>query len=134
MVISGAFRNFAAQPKNNEIMTSTEYLKIKDEALANAEQMAKDKNLKGKLQIAAFAYDYGFEDGQAFQERADEKKYRTDKKMMREQLIEKACEWLKSYRQETPDGLGYIAGIVNDKTIEEFRKAMDDEYGCEDNN
>ena len=41
--------------------------------------------------------------------------------------IEKACEWLKSYRQETPDGLGYIAGIVNDKTIEEFRKAMEKE-------
>lgn len=41
--------------------------------------------------------------------------------------IEKACEWLKSYRQETPDGVGYIAGIVNDKTIEEFRKAMEKE-------
>lgn len=39
--------------------------------------------------------------------------------------IEKACEWLKSYRQETPDGLGYVAGIVNDKTIEEFRKAIE---------
>ena len=37
-------------------------------------------------------------------------------------FIEKACEWLKSYRQDTPDGTGYIAGIVNDKTIEEFRK------------
>lgn len=39
-------------------------------------------------------------------------------------LIEKACHWLKNYRQDTPDGLGYIAGIVNDKTIEDFRKIM----------
>ena len=39
--------------------------------------------------------------------------------------INKACEWLKSYRQDTYDGIGYIAGIVNDKTIEEFRKAME---------
>lgn len=40
--------------------------------------------------------------------------------------IEKACEWLKNYRQDTPDGLGYIAGIVNDKTIEDFRKIMEE--------
>jgi hypothetical protein len=39
-------------------------------------------------------------------------------------FIEKACAWLKSYRQDTPDGTGYIAGIVNDKTIEDFRKYM----------
>ena len=39
-------------------------------------------------------------------------------------FIEKACEFLKSYRQDTPDGLGYIAGIVNDKTIEDFKKYM----------
>ena len=31
-------------------------------------------------------------------------------------FIEKACEFLKSYRQDTPDGFGYIAGIVNDET------------------
>ena len=40
--------------------------------------------------------------------------------------IDKACEFLKSYRQETPDGMGYIAGIVNDETIEDFRKAMEE--------
>ena len=39
-------------------------------------------------------------------------------------FIEKACEFLKSYRQDTPDGLGYIAGIVNDKTIEDFKNYM----------
>ena len=39
-------------------------------------------------------------------------------------FIEKACEFLKSYHQETYDGMGYIAGIVNDKTIEDFRNYM----------
>ena len=39
-------------------------------------------------------------------------------------FIEKACEFLKSYRQDTPDGIGYIAGIINDKTIEDFRNFM----------
>ena len=44
----------------------------------------------------------------------------------REELIDKACEWLKSYRQDTPDGTGYVDGIVNDKTIEEFKQAMEE--------
>jgi hypothetical protein len=39
-------------------------------------------------------------------------------------FIEKVCEFLKSYRQDTPDGYGYIAGIVNDKTIEDFINYM----------
>lgn len=39
-------------------------------------------------------------------------------------FIEKACDFLKSYRQVTPDGFGYIAGTINDKTIEDFKKAM----------
>ena len=39
-------------------------------------------------------------------------------------FIEKACDFLKSYRQDTHDGMGYIAGIVNDKTIQDFRKYM----------
>lgn len=43
-----------------------------------------------------------------------------------EKMIAKACEWLKSYRQDTPDGTGYISGIVNDKTIEDFKKAMEE--------
>jgi hypothetical protein len=42
----------------------------------------------------------------------------------REELIEKACEWLKSYRQDTPDGTGYIPGIVDDKMIEDFRNFL----------
>lgn len=43
----------------------------------------------------------------------------------KQDTIEDACEWLESYRQDTPDGMGYIAGIVNDQTIEDFKKAMD---------
>ena len=42
-------------------------------------------------------------------------------------FLEKACEFLKSYRQDTPDGFGYIAGIVDDETIEQFKKHMQDE-------
>ena len=41
-------------------------------------------------------------------------------------MLDKVCDWLKSYRQDTYDGTGYIAGIVNDKTIEDLRKAMED--------
>lgn len=44
----------------------------------------------------------------------------------KKQMIDKACSFLKSYRRETPDGMGYINGIVNDKTIEDFRKAMEE--------
>lgn len=42
-------------------------------------------------------------------------------------FIKKACKFLKSYRQDTLDGLGYIPGIVNDKTIEDFRKYIEGE-------
>ena len=41
-----------------------------------------------------------------------------------DKIIEKACKFLKSYRQDTPDGMEYIAGIVNDKTIEDFKTYM----------
>ena len=44
----------------------------------------------------------------------------------KERVIDKACEWLKSYRQDTPDGTGYVAGIVNDKTIEELKQAIEE--------
>ena len=38
--------------------------------------------------------------------------------------IDKVCNFLKSYIQDTFDGTGYIAGIVNDKTIEDFKNYM----------
>lgn len=39
-------------------------------------------------------------------------------------FIKRACEFLKSYRQEIYNGMGYIAGIVNDETIEDFKNYM----------
>lgn len=41
-------------------------------------------------------------------------------------MIDKAVEWLKNYRQYTHDGMGYTSGIVNDRTIDDFRKAMEE--------
>jgi hypothetical protein len=39
-------------------------------------------------------------------------------------FIEKACDFLRYYRQDTLDGTGYVAGVVNDKTIEAFKCYM----------
>jgi hypothetical protein len=44
----------------------------------------------------------------------------------KKEVIDKACKWLKSYRQDAHDGTGYIPGIVDDKTIEDFKQAMED--------
>lgn len=41
-------------------------------------------------------------------------------------FIEKTEKFLKSYRRETPDGTGYISGIIDDKMIEDFRKYIKD--------
>lgn len=49
---------------------------------------------------------------------------RTEYEKGRADVIEKACEFLKSYRQDTLDGTGYISGIINDETIEEFKKVV----------
>lgn len=49
-----------------------------------------------------------------------------DKSM--QDFLEKACEWLKSYRQETSDKTGYIAGVVNGETIEQFKNYMSKNY------
>ena len=52
--------------------------------------------------------------------------HRGNKYIRKDVFIKKACEFLKSYRQEIYNGQGYIAGIVNDKTIEDFRKYMEE--------
>ena len=39
--------------------------------------------------------------------------------------LDKVCEFLKTYRQDTYDGTGYIPGIINDKTIEDLRKQFE---------
>ena len=49
---------------------------------------------------------------------------RTEYEKGRADVIEKACKFLKSYRQDTLDGAGYIASIINDETIEEFKKVV----------
>jgi hypothetical protein len=48
------------------------------------------------------------------------------KKMMREQMLKETIDFLKSYRRETPDKTGYIAGIIDDTTIEDYRKLWED--------
>ena len=42
------------------------------------------------------------------------------------QAIKNAVEFLKFYRRDTYDGTGYIAGIIDDKTIEEFKEEMEE--------
>ena len=39
--------------------------------------------------------------------------------------LDKVCEFLKTYEQDTYDGTGYIPGIINDKTIEDLRKEFE---------
>ena len=70
-----------------------------------------ERNIWPRPNYEAMAAEYAFKDGVNWQ---------------KEQMIDKACKWLKSYRQDTPDGTGYVAGIVNDKTIEEFKQAMEE--------
>ena len=43
-----------------------------------------------------------------------------------EWAINKACEFLKSYRRDYPDCTGYVAGIIDDETIEDFKKYMEE--------
>jgi hypothetical protein len=56
---------------------------------------------------------------------AEDHAYFAGSEAMREKLIDKDCEFLKSYRRDYPDGTGYVAGIVDDTTIEELRKFME---------
>ena len=41
-------------------------------------------------------------------------------------IINKVCDYLKTYRRDTEDGTGYIAGIIDDKTIEDIKKIMEE--------
>ena len=41
-------------------------------------------------------------------------------------IINKVCDYLKTYRRDIEDGAGYIAGIIDDKTIEDVRKLMEE--------
>ena len=44
------------------------------------------------------------------------------KKTMQDQMMKETIDFLKSYRRETPDKTGYIVGIIDDTTIEDYRK------------
>ena len=41
-------------------------------------------------------------------------------------IVNKVCDYLKTYRRDTEDGTGYIAGIIDDKTIEDVKKIMEE--------
>ena len=43
------------------------------------------------------------------------------------QAIKNAVEFLKSYRRDTSDGTGYIPGIVDDQTIEDFKENLEEQ-------
>ena len=68
-----------------------------------------DKAKKSNIERSRYAYIKGYD--HAFQ-----------------YFMEKACGWLKSYIQETSDKTGYIAGVVNDETIEQFKNYMSKNY------
>ena len=94
---------------------ATSYLTVEDVAdiARHFANWQKQIDLNDTLDSDAFfvAYMRGAEEG---------------KKMMKQQIINKACKFLKSYRHDIGDGTGYISGIVNDKTIEDFKKYMED--------
>ena len=79
-------------------------------------------------------YKLGFKAGASWQKQKDDKMLTVvymdgvekGKKMMREQMIEETIDFLKSYRRETPDKTGYIVGIIDDTTIEDYRKLWED--------
>lgn len=83
-----------------------------EEIIARAEEAEKEatfSNIVLKAKGINSAYGIGFLEGAVWADKT---------------MIDKACEWLKSYRQDAPDGTGYIAGVVNDKTIEDFKEYM----------
>ena len=43
-----------------------------------------------------------------------------------ESMINKVCDYLKTYRRDIGDGAGYIAGIIDDKTIEDVKNLMEE--------
>lgn len=75
-------------------------------------------------------YKLGFKAGASWQKQKDDEMLTVvymdgvekGKKMMREQMMKETIDFLNSYRRETPDKTGYIAGIIDDTTIEDYRK------------
>lgn len=75
-------------------------------------------------------YKLGFKAGANWQKQKDDEMLTVvymdgvekGKKTMREQMVKETIDFLKSYRRETPDKTGYIAGIIDDTIIEDYRK------------
>ena len=68
------------------------------------------------------------EEVKALYSKAFEKKREISKKyaVFPKDIINKVCDYLKTYRRDIEDGAGYIAGIIDDKTIEDVRKLMEE--------
>ena len=97
---------------------------------------------QGKPERTCISYDTGWDDCptdhiyvresveevKALYSKAFEKKREISKKyaVFPKDIVNKVCDYLKTYRRDTFDGTGYIAGIIDDKTIEDVRKLMEE--------
>lgn len=95
----------------------------------------------GKPERTCISYDTGWDDCptdhiyvresveevKALYNKAFEKKREISKKyaVFPKDIVNKVCDYLKTYRRDTFDGLGYISGIIDDKTIEDVRNLME---------
>jgi len=68
------------------------------------------------------------EEVKALYSKAFEKKREISKKyaIFPKDIVNKVCDYLKTYRRDTEDGTGYVAGIIDDKTIEDVKKIMEE--------
>jgi hypothetical protein len=66
------------------------------------------------------------EEVKALYSKACKKKREISKKyaVFQKDIVNKVCDYLKTYRRDTKDGTGYVAGIIDDKTIEDVRNLM----------
>ena len=96
----------------------------------------------GKPERTCISYDTGWDDCptdhmyvkesveevRALYNKAFEKKREISKNyaVFPNDIINKVCDYLKTYRRDIEDGAGYIAGIIDDKTIEDVRKLMEE--------
>ena len=101
-------------------ISQEEHDKIIDECLYGKEP---ELNELPKETLDDFAYQVAYDlSNDWMKETPDWNDVETSCKLGAKMLFEKTCEFLKSYRQDTLDGTGYIPGIVNDKTIADYKK------------
>lgn len=128
------------EPVSDELFEASAEYAATGEILANGKEMIdfqKQKAFKAgaewQKEKEYTCYEEAFEDGAKWQKERDQKSmeimnevYLKSCDKIRKQMIDKTCEFLKSYRRETRDGMGYVAGIIDDDTIEDFKKLMKD--------